>query len=80
MLYICASDFNIELHCSGYMSPEYALRGHYTTKLDVFSFGALVLEIVTGRRNNYAVNSEDLFSLVSTYLALCSVNAWILNN
>ncbi|KAK3152574.1 hypothetical protein QOZ80_2BG0160870 [Eleusine coracana subsp. coracana] len=48
----------------GYMSPEYALRGHYTTKLDVFSFGVLVLEIVTGRRNNYAVNSEDLFSLV----------------
>ncbi|TVU33198.1 hypothetical protein EJB05_24986 [Eragrostis curvula] len=48
----------------GYMSPEYALRGHYTTKLDVFSFGILVLEIVTGRRNNYAVNTEDLFSLV----------------
>uniref|UniRef100_A0A0E0AN15 Uncharacterized protein n=1 Tax=Oryza glumipatula TaxID=40148 RepID=A0A0E0AN15_9ORYZ len=35
----------------GYMSPEYAMRGQYSTKLDVFSFGVLVLEIVTGRRN-----------------------------
>lgn len=51
----------------GYMSPEYAMRGQYSTKLDVFSFGVLVLEIVTGRRNNFAVNSEhfeDLFCLV----------------
>ncbi|XP_052161153.1 cysteine-rich receptor-like protein kinase 6 isoform X2 [Oryza glaberrima] len=51
----------------GYMSPEYAMRGQYSTKLDVFSFGVLVLEIVTGRRNSYAVVSEhceDLFSLV----------------
>lgn len=51
----------------GYMSPEYAMRGHYSTKLDVFSFGVLVLEIVTGRRNNYALNtlySQDLFYLV----------------
>ncbi|CAM0943656.1 unnamed protein product [Alopecurus aequalis] len=50
----------------GYMSPEYAMRGHYSTKLDVFSFGVLVLEIVTGRRNNYTANSDhfqDLFGL-----------------
>jgi len=55
------------------MSPEYAMRGHYSTKLDVFSFGVLVLEIVTGRRNNYALNtlySQDLFYLVSTMPAL----------
>lgn len=54
----------------GYMSPEYAMRGHYSTKLDVFSFGVLVLEMVTGRRNNFAVNSErfqDLFCLVWTH-------------
>ncbi|CAL4983639.1 unnamed protein product [Urochloa decumbens] len=51
----------------GYMSPEYAMRGQYSTKLDVFSFGVLILEIVTGRRNNYALNtlySQDLFCLV----------------
>ncbi|KAI7733268.1 hypothetical protein M8C21_007243, partial [Ambrosia artemisiifolia] len=35
----------------GYMSPEYALDGIFSTKSDVFSFGVLVLEIVSGSRN-----------------------------
>ncbi|BAT10336.1 Os10g0327000 [Oryza sativa Japonica Group] len=35
----------------GYMAPEYAVLGHVSVKLDVYSFGILVLEIVTGRRN-----------------------------
>ncbi|KAL6637164.1 hypothetical protein ACP70R_024736 [Stipagrostis hirtigluma subsp. patula] len=35
----------------GYMAPEYAVLGHLSMKLDVYSFGVLVLEIVTGRKN-----------------------------
>ncbi|KAL6140062.1 hypothetical protein ACLB2K_058363 [Fragaria x ananassa] len=35
----------------GYMSPEYALYGHFSEKLDVFSFGVLLLEIVSGKKN-----------------------------
>ncbi|GLT83428.1 hypothetical protein SLE2022_017180 [Rubroshorea leprosula] len=35
----------------GYMSPEYAVDGLFSVKSDVFSFGVLVLEIVTGKRN-----------------------------
>ncbi|KAJ9671852.1 hypothetical protein PVL29_025511 [Vitis rotundifolia] len=35
----------------GYMSPEYAIHGVYSIKSDVFSFGVLVLEIVSGKRN-----------------------------
>ncbi|CAI9756892.1 unnamed protein product [Fraxinus pennsylvanica] len=35
----------------GYMSPEYAIDGHFSVKSDVFSFGVLVLEIVSGKRN-----------------------------
>ncbi|KAK3426741.1 hypothetical protein EUGRSUZ_F03116 [Eucalyptus grandis] len=35
----------------GYMSPEYALDGVFSTKSDVFSYGVLVLEIVSGKRN-----------------------------
>ncbi|KAJ9566941.1 hypothetical protein OSB04_002907 [Centaurea solstitialis] len=35
----------------GYMSPEYALYGQFSVKSDVFSFGVLVLEIVSGQRN-----------------------------
>jgi len=38
----------------GYMAPEYAVMGHLSVKLDVYSFGVLVLEIVTGRRNTDA--------------------------
>ncbi|KAI3505456.1 hypothetical protein L1887_27587 [Cichorium endivia] len=35
----------------GYMSPEYAMEGTFSVKSDVFSFGVLTLEIVSGRRN-----------------------------
>ncbi len=33
------------------MAPEYALRGQLTEKADVFSFGVVVLELVSGRSN-----------------------------
>jgi serine/threonine protein kinase len=36
---------------SGYISPEYAFDGLYSTKSDVFSFGVLVLEIISGNKN-----------------------------
>ncbi|XP_062017995.1 G-type lectin S-receptor-like serine/threonine-protein kinase At4g27290 isoform X1 [Rosa rugosa] len=35
----------------GYMSPEYAIDGKFSVKSDVFSFGVLLLEIVSGRKN-----------------------------
>ncbi|XP_057790528.1 G-type lectin S-receptor-like serine/threonine-protein kinase At4g27290 [Salvia miltiorrhiza] len=35
----------------GYMSPEYAVEGMFSVKSDVFSFGVLVLEIISGKRN-----------------------------
>ncbi|XP_009412446.2 cysteine-rich receptor-like protein kinase 44 [Musa acuminata AAA Group] len=49
----------------GYMAPEYAMHGHFSAKSDVFSFGVLVLEILTGRKNTGSydsANSEDLLS------------------
>eukprot|EP01018_Ginkgo_biloba_P002784 Gb_09900 [translate_table: standard] len=33
------------------MAPEYAMHGQLSDKADVFSFGVLVLEIVSGRKN-----------------------------
>jgi len=38
----------------GYLAPEYAIRGQVTKKADVYSFGVLLLEIVSGRCNNNA--------------------------
>ncbi|XP_068669516.1 cysteine-rich receptor-like protein kinase 10 isoform X1 [Aristolochia californica] len=49
----------------GYMAPEYAMQGHYSTKSDVFSFGVLVLEIVTGRKNSGFSASEPSIDLLS---------------
>ncbi|KAF7000636.1 hypothetical protein CFC21_016499, partial [Triticum aestivum] len=47
----------------GYMAPEYVLRGNYSVKSDVFSFGVMVVEIVTGKKKNDCYTSrlsEDL--------------------
>ncbi|CAL5412053.1 unnamed protein product [Camellia sinensis] len=40
----------------GYMAPEYAMEGIFSVKSDVYSFGVLMLEIISGRRNNASFN------------------------
>jgi serine/threonine protein kinase len=47
------------------MAPEYLAHGQLTEKVDVYSFGVLVLEILTGRQNNRSKTSEYLDSLVT---------------
>ncbi|EMS54495.1 Receptor-like serine/threonine-protein kinase SD1-7 [Triticum urartu] len=48
----------------GYMSPEYAMDGVFSVKSDVFSFGVLVLEIVSGRKNRGMCSSGEQTSLL----------------
>ncbi|XP_022773677.1 cysteine-rich receptor-like protein kinase 42 [Durio zibethinus] len=51
----------------GYMAPEYLVRGQFTEKADVYSFGVLVLEIVCGKRNTtFTMDSGSLLQTVWT--------------
>ncbi|XP_030455604.1 cysteine-rich receptor-like protein kinase 44 [Syzygium oleosum] len=49
----------------GYMAPEYAMRGYLSVKTDVFSYGVLVLEIVSGRKNHDSQLGGDKTDLLS---------------
>ena len=53
---------------SGYMPPEYAVDGLFSIKSDVFSFGVLVLEILSGKKNRgffHPDHSHNLLGHVS---------------
>ncbi|KAB1205777.1 Cysteine-rich receptor-like protein kinase 10 [Morella rubra] len=60
----CFSNFSVlESKNSGYMAPEYVMHGHLSVKADVFSFGVLVLELVSSQRNssfNLHVEAQNL--------------------
>ncbi|GAY51181.1 hypothetical protein CUMW_132310 [Citrus unshiu] len=56
-------------HCepvsaNGYMSPEYVMNGIVSMKSDVYSFGVLVLEIISGKKNNGCYDTERPLNLV----------------
>ncbi|XP_064971915.1 receptor-like serine/threonine-protein kinase SD1-8 isoform X2 [Musa acuminata AAA Group] len=48
----------------GYMSPEYAMDGIFSVKSDVFSFGVLVLEIISGKKNRGIYDSSRRLNLL----------------
>jgi hypothetical protein len=51
--------------CRGYVAPEYALQGQLTTKADVFSYGIVLLELVSGRKNMNPKLQKDQQYLLS---------------
>ena len=57
--------------CSGYMSPEYAMEGVFSIKSDVYIFGVLMLEILSGRKNNNFYDDEQALNLVGY---VCNIN------
>ncbi|KAE9592009.1 putative protein kinase RLK-Pelle-DLSV family [Lupinus albus] len=48
----------------GYLAPEYALLGQLTKKADVYSFGVLMLEIISGKSSSKAAFGDNLLVLV----------------
>ncbi|GJT07279.1 G-type lectin S-receptor-like serine/threonine-protein kinase [Tanacetum coccineum] len=56
----------------GYISPEYAVHGRFSIKSDVFSFGVMVLEIVSGKKNREFCHEDHRDNLLG--------HAWRLYN
>ncbi|KAL3733940.1 hypothetical protein ACJRO7_023316 [Eucalyptus globulus] len=48
----------------GYMAPEYAMHGYLTEKADVYSFGIVALEVVSGQSNISYQKKEKCFYLL----------------
>ncbi|KAK2967497.1 hypothetical protein RJ640_010138 [Escallonia rubra] len=51
---------------NGYLAPEYAMRGILSQKADIYSFGVLLLEIVSGRSNAVSRPTQETVYLLDT--------------
>ncbi|KAK9084993.1 hypothetical protein Sjap_025404 [Stephania japonica] len=55
---------NEETNANGYMSPEYAMDGLFSIKSDVFSFGVLLLKIISGKKNSGFYQEDPSMNLI----------------
>ena len=64
----------------GYMAPELLAQGKLTEKVDVYSFGVLVLEIVGGVKNSiYRYTHTHIHYLVpGSFIIYCIIFYWLL--
>ncbi|KAI3984588.1 hypothetical protein MKX01_040465 [Papaver californicum] len=60
----------------GYMSPEYVTKGTFSEKSDVFSFGVLMLEILSSKRNNSFYDLEGPLNLILHAWSLWNEGRW----
>jgi len=64
---------------SGYMAPEYAMEGQFSVKSDVFSFGVILLEIISGKKNSGFYLTEHAQTLLAyvCFFCLLELNIYI---
>ncbi|CAL4992084.1 unnamed protein product [Urochloa decumbens] len=61
----------------GYMAPEYASEGLFSIKSDVFSFGVLILEIISGKRTSSFHQYGDFINLLGHAWQLWKDGLWL---
>jgi serine/threonine protein kinase len=71
---VVGCDLNVGVQlCRAYIAPEYAMYGLVSQKVDVFSFGVVLLEIVSGRKSYiYTLPEEEI--LLLDWVSLCSLS------
>lgn len=52
------------------MAPEYAMHGQFSVKSDVYGFGVLVLEIVSGKKIRSRFHPSDETGDLLTYVSI----------
>ncbi len=56
--------------CKGYLAAEYATHGQLTKNIDVFSFGVVILKVISGRKNiDYNLLANDVYLLEKVSLS-----------
>uniref|UniRef100_A0A0D9YA81 Uncharacterized protein n=1 Tax=Oryza glumipatula TaxID=40148 RepID=A0A0D9YA81_9ORYZ len=61
----------------GYMAPEYASEGLFSIKSDVFSFGVLILETVSGKRTSSFHRHGDFINLLGHAWQMWKDETWL---
>ena len=68
---------NILFFNSGYMAPEYAMDGLFSMKSDTYSFGVILLEISSGKKNSGLYSAHRSFPKPSISCSLLFLHLYV---